>query len=99
MDELELLRQKRLRELQDMASQQQSEQKQIDHEIGQLEALVKKRLTGDAITRYGTIKLANPEKAMHLLGLLAQLIERKPERIITDEELKKLLILLNQKKG
>ena len=95
MDELNALRQKRLRELQEQATHQNLEEDQLQQELGQLEALVKQRLTRDAVSRYANIRLSHPEKAIKLLGLLAQLIERKPDRIITDEELKKLLILLN----
>jgi len=90
MDELEQIKQKKLAELQ----QQQNMQQQID----MVEQSIKQIMDNQAIERYGNIKTANPEKAMAVLGLLAQTMQTRKLEKIDDETLKKVLLMLSQKK-
>ena len=94
MDELELLRQKKMQEMQQQASQQEK----LQEELSKLESLIKTKMTKEAISRYGNIKLSHPHTAMNLLALLTQILERDSDKTITDEDLKRMLMLLNQNK-
>jgi programmed cell death protein 5 len=95
MSELDVLKMRRLEELQ----KQMQEQAQLREQVEQLEAAVKTMLNKEALQRYGNIKAAYPEKAVQLLAVLGQLIEsgriREP---LNDEELKQLLKQLTPKK-
>ena len=67
--------------------QQQAESKA---QLSQLETIVKSRLEGNALARYGAIKAANPEMGEKLTLLLAQFIQRGVQKI-SDDDLKMLL--------
>ena len=101
MDELEEIRKKKLEELKQQqlsaAQQQMGEQAQVQQQIEMLEAIVKKKLTKEAIERYSNVKLAHPEKAMQLLMLISQSIN-SIDGMVSDEELKKILMLMEGKK-
>ncbi len=91
-DELEEIRQKKLIELQKERFQKQiQEQAQLQKQIEQLEALIRTKLTKEAISRYGNIKAAHPEVAVQLLLVLAQLIQTQPIESIDDDELRQIL--------
>lgn len=92
MDELEQIKQKKLQEL------QQQEQAELQQQVEQLEAMVKQRMTKEALQRYGNIKTAHPGKAMQILVLFGQMIQSNQIQAIDDETLKNTLIQLNQKK-
>lgn len=98
-DELETLRQKKLQEMQEQAMQEQFQHQQLQKEVAKLETLIKQRMTKEAVSRYGNVKLSHPTVALNLLGLLIQLFEKNPERTIDDEELKRLLIMINSSKN
>ncbi len=92
MNELEEIKQRKLLELQNQKLQNQyQEQLKLQKQIEQLEALVKTKLTKEAISRYGNIKAAHPEVAVQLLLILAQLIQTQPIEIIDDNELRQVL--------
>ena len=72
---------------------------QLQKQVEALEALIKKYLDKNAITRYGNIKAAHPEKAMQVLAVLAQLIQQgQIKQPISDDEFKALLMQLTQEK-
>ncbi|MFH1399389.1 MAG: DNA-binding protein [Candidatus Woesearchaeota archaeon] len=94
MSDLDELRQRKLQEIQQAFQEQQETQKQI----GELEAVVKTRLTKDALQRYGNIKAAYPDKAVQLLVIIGQAIQNQNITQITDAQLKDLLLRLSPKK-
>lgn len=94
MDGLEQLRQSRLLELQ----QETAEEQQAQQQIAQLEALVKSKMTKEAVSRYAALKSMHPEKAMQALLVLAQLIQAKQAAVIDDIHLKMLLAKINPEK-
>ncbi|MAG47743.1 hypothetical protein CL617_03990 [archaeon] len=103
MNDLDKLKQEKLKELQQNLNQQPQEniqqETQIQDQINQLEILIKKYLTRDALLRYGNIKTASPEKAIQTLTVLAQLIQFKKENEkISDQELKEVLIKIQEPK-
>ena len=101
MDELEEIKKKKLQELmqeQQEAQQQVNEEIQLQQQIGQLEVIVKRKLTKDAAERYSNLKIAHPEKAVQILVLLAQAIQADKINQVNDEQLKELLKKLTQKK-
>ena len=62
---------------------------QLQRQFAQIETIVKQKMTKEALTRYGTIKAAHPQKAVHIMVALAQNIETI--KVITDEVLKQVL--------
>ena len=102
MDELEAIRQRKLAELQEQLQsqivQQNQEEDQLRSQIEQLEAFVKPRLTQAALSRYGNIKTAFPDKAVQVLVILYQAMAKRNVQQIDDEELKGLLKELEPEK-
>lgn len=95
-DGLEALRKKKLAEIKQQANQQQNQEEQLKAEIGRIELLVKRQMTKEAVSRYSNIKLTHPDLALSVLGVLVNVLEKKREGLVTDDELKRLLIMLNQ---
>lgn len=102
MDELEALKRKKLEELKNQQvnalQQQAEEQTQFEQQIGQLEIVVKRVFTKDALSRYGNIKVAHPEKAVQVLVVLGQLIQQGKVNQINDTQLKEILKKLTPEK-
>jgi programmed cell death protein 5 len=98
--DLEELKQQRLQELQnELYKKQLEQQSKVQEQVEQLESLVKQYMTPEAINRYGTLKSAHQEKAIHSLAILAQLIQQgKIKEKITDEQYKALLLRMTEKK-
>ena len=90
-NELDGARQKRLEELQRLMAGQQSSQDDEAEQIAALESFVKSKLTNEALARYTNLKLAYPDKAMRLLGLLVQAVRQYRIERIDDAQLKDLL--------
>src|SRR5512136_1559296 len=90
--ELEMLRQRKLAELQAQKSQQdayQKEQEKIDEQKG---LILRKILTKEALERLGNLSLAYPDLASSVENQLVMLYQSgRVQREIDDETLKKLL--------
>lgn len=101
MDELESIKLRKLAELQQQSMQHSvAEEQQLQQQIEQLDAIVKQKLTKDALQRYGNIKVAHPEKALQLIAVLGQLLQSNRIDMIDDAMLKNILIRLTpEKKG
>lgn len=89
MDELEAIRQKRMQEL--------NEQAQFQQQIDQLETIVKTLFTKEALSRYGNVKAAYPDRAVQILAIIGQSMQKGNTRKITDEDLKKMLVMIQPK--
>ena len=87
MDELELLRQKRMQEI--AAAQQQ--ENELAHQVSQLESIVRTLLTKKALERFGNIKAAHPETAVKVLAVIGQAIQKGKISKIDDAGLKEIL--------
>jgi len=98
MDELEEIRKRKLEELQAQYEQQQQEQQAFEQQRQQLEFIVKQHMTKEAISRYGNIKIAHPEKSVQALVVLAQLLQEKKILVIDDKILKDVLLKLTPEK-
>jgi DNA-binding TFAR19-related protein (PDSD5 family) len=96
--ELDEIRQRKLEELQQMQQQRMLEQQQeeavFQQKVDMLERFVRSRLTKDALARYGNIKAADPEKAVQLLAMVAQMLQSR-DGIVDDAQLKELLIKMS----
>ena len=91
MNELELLKQKRMQELMAMQAQQQQQDAELKQQVQQLESVVKTLFTKEALQRYGNLKAAHPETAIKVLALVGQAIQAGKIQKIDDEKLKGLL--------
>ena len=75
------------------------EKLKLQQQIQALESLAKQWMSAEAITRYGTLKAAYPEKAVQVIAIIAQLVQQgQIKQKITDAELKSLLIQIEPKK-
>lgn len=91
-ESLELLRQKRMRDLLNTQAQQQSEEIKLKQQLQQLEMMIKQLFTKEALERYGNLKVAHPEKAIQLLMLITQLLQHNQlSGKIDDQTLKTVL--------
>ena len=103
MPTLDDIRGKKLEELmrlqQQKSNQQQDEQAQIQQQVEQMEEIVRQFLTKEALERYGNIKAAHKEKALQMLVVLFQAIQKgQIQGKIEDSLLKKILEQLTPKK-
>ena len=103
MTTLEEIKRKKLEGLmrlqQEKLQQQAQEQTQVQQQIEQMENIVKQFLTRDALTRYGNLKTVHQEKALQLLVVLFQAIQKgQIQKQIDDSTLKKILEQLTPKK-
>ena len=103
MATLDEIRKKKLEELmrsqQDRMQQQSQEQAQIQQQIEQMEDVIRQFFTKEALTRYGNLKTAHNEKALQLLMILFQAIQKgQIQDKIDDALLKKILEQLTPKK-
>lgn len=103
MPSLEEIKKKKLEELmrlrQEKLQQQAQEQTQIQQQIEQMEMMVRQFLSSDALARYGTLKTVHQEKALQLLVILFQAIQKgQIQGKIDDSTLKKILEQLTPKK-
>lgn len=99
MDELEEIKKRKMEELmQKQQETQQQEVAQMQQQIDQLEAIVKPRLTKEAMERYSNLKIAHQEKAIQVLVMVAQALQSGQINQINDEQLKELLKKLTIKK-
>ena len=103
MPTLDEIRKRRLEELvqlqQEKMQQQTSEQAQIQQQIEQMENIIRQCLTNEALTRYGNLKTAHNDKALQLLIILFQAIQKgQIQGKIDDLTLKKILEQITPKK-
>ncbi len=96
MASLDEIRKKKLEELmqlqQQKLQQQAQEQAQIQQQIEYMETVTKKLLTKEALARYSSLKIAHQEKALQLIIVLFQAIQKgQIQKEIDDLTLKKIL--------
>jgi len=92
LDELMQIQQERMQ-------QQAQEHAQIQQQIEQMESVAKQFMTKEALARYGNLKTAHHEKALQLLLVLFQAIQKgQIQDKINDSTLKKVLEQLTPKK-
>lgn len=100
LDEIKKRKLEELMQLQQEKLQQQSnEQAQIQQQIEQMESIARQFMTKEALARYGNLKTAHHEKALQLLLILFQAIQKgQVHGKIDDSTLKKILEQLTPKK-
>lgn len=103
MPTLEEIRRKKLEELmkaqQENSQQQAQEQAQLQQQIEYMENIIKQMLTKEALARYGNLKTAHQEKALQLLVVLFQAMQKgQIKGSIDDMTLKKILEQMTPKK-
>ena len=102
MTSLDDIRKKKLEQLmraqQNKLLQQSEEESQLQQQIDAMEGIVKQHFSKDALIRYGNLKTAHQEKAIQLLVILFQAIQKGQIKTeIDDSTLKKILEQLNPK--
>ena len=102
MHEIDEIKKKRLEELKRLRQtsyhQQVQEDMQIQGQINQLESFVRQYFTKEALSRYGNLKTAHPERAVQILLMIAQAIQSKQIKIIDDKMLKEILLKTSPQK-
>ncbi len=98
MPTLDEIRKRRLEEMMQSQQQQAQEQAKVQQQIEIMENAVKQLLTKEALVRYGNLKSAHQEKALQLLLILFQAIQKgQIQSKIDDSTLKKVLEQLTPK--
>jgi DNA-binding TFAR19-related protein (PDSD5 family) len=77
----------------------QEQELEIAKNLKMLEDIAKSKMSGDAISRYGNLKIAHPELAIKAVSLIAQAIQSGKVDTITDIQFKELLNELQEKKS
>ena len=103
MPTLDKIKKRKLEELMQMQQekllQQSHEQSQIQQQIEQMESIARQFMTKEALARYGNLKTAHQEKALQLLLILFQAIQKgQVQGKIDDSTLKKILEQLTPRK-
>ena len=103
MANIEELKKRKLEQLmrfqQEKLQQQAQEQSEVQQQVEQMENIVKRLLTKEALIRYGNLKTIHHEKALHLLAVLFQAIQKvQVQESIDDATLKKILEQITPKK-
>ena len=103
MTTLEEIKRKKLEELmrfqQEKLQQRAQEQSQMQQQIEQMEDIIRQFLTKEALARYGNLKTAHHEKALQLLVVLFQAIQKgQIQGKVEDLTLKKILEQLTPNK-
>jgi programmed cell death protein 5 len=95
--ELDELKRRKLEEIQRAFSNQGGQDQETRQQVEQVESFVKAHLSKEALERYSNLRLAFPERAMQLLGMLAQAIQNYKIKEISDAQLRELLQRLSPK--
>ncbi len=94
-DELEDIKRRKLAEMQrqyqEQIHQQLEEEHQAQQQIAALEEMLKRKMSKEALQRYGNIKTADPEKAVEVLVVLGRLMQLGKIREVSDESLRAIL--------
>ncbi|MBI4159007.1 hypothetical protein HY500_01980 [Candidatus Woesearchaeota archaeon] len=93
------IKRKKLEEIQQKYAQGFTEEEALKNQISQIESLAKQLLDKEALSRFGNIKAAHPEKAIQIASVIIQLAraDRIKEKL-TDRQFKEILTLLQEKK-
>jgi len=68
------------------------QQVKVQEQLREIEIVVKQYLSKEAVTRYGSLKVAHPEKALSVINILLNLVQQgKLKEKLNDEEFKQLL--------
>jgi len=59
--------------------------------LSSIEKIAKQKMSKEAISRYGSLKLAHPEIAIKAIAAIAQAVHSGMDETITDEQFKTLL--------
>ena len=99
MPTLDDIRKRKLEELMHLQQEKSQEHAQIQQQVEQMENIAKQFMTKDALARYGSLKTAHHEKALQLILILFQAIQKgQIQDNINDSTLKKVLEQLTPKK-
>jgi len=79
-------------DFQDIQKQQEAAQ-----QMAQLENAVKMLMTKEALSRFGNVKTAYPDRAMQTVIYFAQLVQTGKIKEITDDQLKSVLLAMDRK--
>lgn len=72
---------------------------QLKQQLAMLESMAKQKMSKEAISRYGNLKVAHPETAVKAIALIAQAVSAgQVKETIKDEEFKMLLQAIQQGK-
>ena len=89
--DLEELKKQKMLELMRQAQEQETEKAAISEQLEMIEKIAKQKMTREAVSRYGTVKLAHPEKAIRAIAYVAQAVQSGLKEMVDDEKFKEIL--------
>ena len=92
LDEIRKRKLEELMRLQQQKSEQANEQAQMQQQIEVMEESIRQLLTKEALERYGNIKAAHQEKALQLIVILYQALQKGQVHGKIDDGLLKKII-------
>ena len=96
---LEKIRQKKLKELQNKINQPQNQEEVAEEQLEQLKKnLINKHLTKEAIERLGRVRLAHPQLAEQAELVVIQAVQTGQISQVNDKDLKSILSELSSGK-
>ena len=84
--------------MQELHQQEMQERQQLNQQIEQLEIIAKQYMSREAVSRYGNLKAAHPEKAIQSIVMIVEMVQQGKLSKVSDEEYKKLLQMMTPKK-
>jgi DNA-binding TFAR19-related protein (PDSD5 family) len=76
-------------------AEQDAEKAVLKEQLEMIEKIAKQKMTREAVSRYGTVKLAHPEKAIRAISYVAQAVQSGFKEMIDDEKFKEILKQIN----
>lgn len=96
---LEEIKKRKLQELKKNLEKQKEDQAQLHQQIDMVENFAKKYLDSKAISRFGNLKAAHPEKAIQVTAVIVQAVQSgQIQQKLSDEQFKQLLMNMESKK-
>jgi len=77
----------------------QNQELEIAKNLKMIEDIAKSKMSRDAVSRYGNLKVAHPELAIKAISLIAEAAHSGQIDVISDLQFKELLRQLQEKKS
>jgi len=79
--------------------EENSDEMELIKQVSMLESIAKRKMSKEAISRYGNIKIAHPETAIKAIAAIAQAVQLgQVKEILSDDDFKSILFEIQNNK-